>query len=274
MQTGFYEPHSMPDEKLPFIFHRDLIRNRDTENISLANWHRNIEILYFFSGHGEVLCDTHTTPVQAGDVFVINANSLHNVVTDNEARYYCLIVDGDFCRANDIDTDTLTFQNRIRDEKAEALFVSVAENYARRHEFYKASIRSAVLALMVYLACNFTLADAAKQKRGSGKTIENIKLAMGYMQAHFSTKLTMEAVASKVGLSVYHFAREFKKVTGVTFVSYINHLRCENAKKLLQSGKYTVAEACAQSGFENASYFSKTFKSFFGQSPAAFLKKE
>ncbi|MBQ4159637.1 MAG: helix-turn-helix transcriptional regulator, partial [Clostridia bacterium] len=213
------------------------------------------------------------TPVQAGDLFVINANSLHSVVTDSEARYYCLIVDGNFCRENHIDTDTLMFQNHIRDEDAAAHFVRIAESYAHRHEFYYASIRSAVLALMVHLACKYVDKDATARKRGSGKAVENIKIAMGYIQAHFTAKLTMESVADEVGLSVYHFAREFKKVTGVTFVSYINHLRCESAKKMLQSGKYTVAEACMENGFENLSYFSKTFKKFFGKSPASYLHK-
>ena len=273
MQTGFYEPHVMPNENIPFIFHRDLIRKQADENVSLANWHRNIEILYFISGSGEVLCDTQATPVQAGDLFVINANSLHSVVTDSEARYYCLIVDGNFCRENHIDTDTLMFQNHIRDEDAAAHFVRIAESYAHRHEFYYASIRSAVLALMVHLACKYVDKDATARKRGSGKAVENIKIAMGYIQAHFTAKLTMESVADEVGLSVYHFAREFKKVTGVTFVSYINHLRCESAKKMLQSGKYTVAEACMENGFENLSYFSKTFKKFFGKSPASYLHK-
>ena len=96
---------------------------------------------------------------------------------------------------------------------------------------------------------------------------------MGYIQAHFTANLTMETVADEVGLSVYYFAREFKKGTGVTFVSYINHLRCESAKKMLQSGSYTVAEACTENGFENLSYFSKTFKKFFGKSPSTFLRK-
>ena len=274
MKVGFYEPHIMPDEKLPFIFHRDLIRKKITETHSLAHWHRNVEILFFISGKGEMLCDTQITPVEPGDIFIVNASSMHYVASDDEVRYYCLIVDNSFCAENDLNAESLLFHNHVQDAQASALYEQVIKSYATRHPYYNASVRSAVLALLVYLVCNHTQSADIVRKRAGSKSVDNIKAALGYIHAHFMQKLSVQEVADTINLSQYHFSREFKKVTGVYFVNYINYLRCENAKRLLQSGKYTVAEACTASGFDNASYFSKTFKSFFRKSPAAYLIKE
>ncbi len=273
MKSGFYEPHMIADEKMPFIFHRDLIRKKVVETQSLAHWHRNIEILFFISGKGEMLCDTQITPVEPGDVFIINANSMHYVASDDEVRYYCLIVDDRFCTENALNAETLLFQNHIRDPKARALYEQVVSCYANRNAFYKASVRSAVLSLLVYLVCNYTLSEEVVRKRAGSKAVENIKTALGYIHAHFMQKISVQEVAESVNLSQYHFSREFKKVTGVSFVTYINYLRCENAKKLLQSGNCTVAEACTVSGFENFSYFSKIFKKNYGASPHSYIPK-
>ncbi len=267
MNFGFYEPHTMLNEKLPFIFHSDTICEKAIETHSLAHWHRNIELLFFISGEGRILCDTQSTPVAPGDIFVVNANSLHYVATDSELRYDCLIVDNSFCTENDIDIERLLLKNHIRDPHASDLYKQMVKAFADRNPYYNTCVRSAVLSLLVYLLCNYTQSEDNMRRRAGSKAVENIKTALGYIHAHFMQKLSISEVASAVRLSQYHFSREFKKVTGVSFVGYVNYLRCENARKLLQSGKCSVAEAAAQSGFENLSYFSKTFKMHHGHAP-------
>ena len=271
MKFGFYEPHTMLIDKLPFIFHRDTVRKQAIETHSPAHWHRNIEILFFLSGEGQVLCDTQVTQVSPGDIFVVNANSMHCITTDSEVRYYCLIIDGSFCTENEIDAENILLQNHICDAHAESLYAQIAKAYADRNAYYNACVRSSVLSLLVYLACNYTLtADNTKRRAGS-KAVNNIKTALGYIHERYTQKLSITQVSESVGLSQFHFSREFKKVTGVSFVGYVNYLRCENARKLLQSGKCTVAEAAVQSGFENFSYFSKTFKTFYGHLPNTYI---
>ena len=46
----------------------------------------------------------------------------------------------------------------------------------------------------------------------------------------------------------------------------------ENAKKLFKSDKYSVNEVCEMCGFDNLSYFSKTFKKFTNQTPSEYKK--
>lgn len=77
---------------------------------------------------------------------------------------------------------------------------------------------------------------------------------------------------SAVGLSEYHFMREFKKTMGHTLSSYINILRCEEAKLLLQSGQYQIKEVALLCGFEVESYFAKVFRKYTGMLPSEFVK--
>jgi AraC-like DNA-binding protein len=58
----------------------------------------------------------------------------------------------------------------------------------------------------------------------------------------------------------------------MTFTDFLNQYRVNQARKMLLHDK-NVTEACFESGFENLSYFSRTFKRFSGENPSQFRKK-
>lgn len=75
-----YEAHTIGEKELPFIFHYDTVKKHNLYDI--ANWHRNIEILFFTDGYGTAVCDTTSYSVAPGDIIVINSNSTHYVKRD------------------------------------------------------------------------------------------------------------------------------------------------------------------------------------------------
>ena len=84
--------------------------------------------------------------------------------------------------------------------------------------------------------------------------------------------LTVETLAEHLHLNRDYFSYAFKKVIGVTPITYINHMRCYNAKKMLQTKQYSTHEVALKFGFENYSYFSRTFKKYMGVLPSQYLK--
>lgn len=51
-------------------------------------------------------------------------------------------------------------------------------------------------------------------------------------------------------------------------ISYLNMVRCEHARELLQMGKLSVSECASLCGFQNSSYFTKTYKHYIGELPS------
>jgi len=264
-----YESHMLSDSKLPFIFHLDTVKCSSCN----VNWHENIELLLFIEGSGQVFCDITRTDVRPGDVFVVNSNSVHYVVSENIIRYYCLIVDSDFCITNGIDTSHVISSNHIRNDEAVLKYSKIVKEYSEESDYKNAGIRSAVLDLLVFLCRNYSQKSEIRQTGYTSKTIENIKTAIGYIKANFHKNLSVDDLAFEVGLSKYYFAREFKKVTGQTVVTYINMIRCEHAKKLLSRKTHTIGEICKMVGFDNLSYFSKTFRNITGLLPSEYRKR-
>ena len=79
--------------------------------------------------------------------------------------------------------------------------------------------------------------------------------------------LSVEAVATQMGLSRVQLYRKVKALTGATAVELIRLTRLRKADKMLREGQHTVAEVSYEVGFSSPSYFSKCFKEQFGRLP-------
>jgi len=93
-----------------------------------------------------------------------------------------------------------------------------------------------------------------------------------FIDTNYHRNINVNEVASMVHLTTAAFCRYFKKSTHLTFTDFLNQYRINQAKKLLLHEK-NVTEACYESGFENLSYFNKTFKKITGENPSQFKKR-
>ncbi len=112
----------------------------------------------------------------------------------------------------------------------------------------------------------------------SDKEGVRISTIYNYVMQHYHREITLEEISAAAYMTPPAFCRYFKKHTGVTFVSFVNEVRVNEACKKLLGGKYeSVAEVAYHSGFNSITNFNRVFKSIVGKSPreyaAEFLKK-
>jgi AraC-like DNA-binding protein len=89
---------------------------------------------------------------------------------------------------------------------------------------------------------------------------------------HYPRKIEIREVAALTNLTEAAFCRYFKRITRLTFTQFLNQYRVHQAQKLLLQDT-TVSEACFACGFENLSYFTKTFRRTTGENPLQFKKR-
>ena len=80
--------------------------------------------------------------------------------------------------------------------------------------------------------------------------------------------MSVDEIADHVKMSKYYFCREFRRETGYTVVRYINNVRAREAERLLKQTDAPVQEIARSCGYENLSYFTRTFKSVTGKTPS------
>lgn len=96
-----------------------------------------------------------------------------------------------------------------------------------------------------------------------------ISQLLRYINRNLSNDFTLAELAAEVNYSEYYICRLFKKMTGKTLTTYIQEKRIHEAACLLRSYD-SINQAAEQVGFNNYSYFYKTFKKFMGCGPAEY----
>ena len=269
MDINRYELHENSFNELPIILKRSILRHVKTSGSPLQhfNWHESIEIIYVDDGDGFIVCDFQEYSITRGDIFVINSDVLHSLRTDSYMSFYYLIIDSEFCKYNGLSVSKISFEGRIRDSWAISMFAAILRTYTDKGEFYSPKLRAKVLDFAVYL-CEKYGETVSERERRQDKNFDNIRTAIIYIRDNLREKISVDYLAQMSGMSKYHFIREFKRITHYTPVMYINIVRIEMARRLLTEKKYRIGEVSEICGFDNLSYFTKTFKKYTGTTPS------
>ena len=243
-----------------------------------ARWHEEIEIKYMLSGKAEITCGPRVFMAEKGDLVVINSCELHSIrPCDGEQPVYHLLMlspetlysanfapllaplaDGGFRIRNRISGDPVVADWMCR------LFASMQA----QETGYELRAVGYFSLLLAHLMQNYPQSGPAQTVSNDvRKYMEKLRPAIVYIQEHYREELKTQDLARHCGLSLYHFCRLFKQVTGYTPVTYLNQLRLHKARILLETSLLTVAEVGAAVGYEDPAYFSRSFKKYMGYSP-------
>ena len=85
--------------------------------------------------------------------------------------------------------------------------------------------------------------------------------------------LTIEMLASEIGISRVHLHRKLKELTNQTTSDFIRNTRLAQAAKMLSEGKCSIAEVASHVGFESQSNFSTAFKKLYGVTPREYMNQ-
>jgi len=105
------------------------------------------------------------------------------------------------------------------------------------------------------------------------RKVSQIRPAINYIDANYNKPITLADVAKASHLSVSRLAHIFKEQMGITIIDYLTSVRIERAKQLLLATDQNCTEICFEVGYNNQSYFTRTFKGFVGMTPRQFRTK-
>lgn len=94
-----------------------------------------------------------------------------------------------------------------------------------------------------------------------------------WLEQHFAQALVIDDVARRFGFGVRNFKRRFKEATGYTPIAYVQTLRLERAKQMLESTRMTLESITYAVGYEDSNSFRRLFQQRVGMLPVAYRKK-
>lgn len=243
-------------------------RNND-DNI---HWHENIEILYFIGGECSVVNGSEEIKATKGDIIIINSEDIHGIRFYNGYAQYILVhLDHTFCETMGFHTSDTRFKKIIRDPEISKIMVDALAEQKEQALYYQESIKIMMLSLLLLLFRRHIVKDH-KEEKASNK-IKMTKRIIKYIGKHYDEQISVQDLEAHCRYSRFYISRAFKETTGLTIMTYLNDVRIEKAKSLLQSSNLSMNEIATLCGFESQSYFGKVFKRSEKISPLEYRHK-
>lgn len=255
------------------------------------NRHRYFEILFLCSGSGVCHIQDRFLPFQAGDLAVIGSTLYHRVECLSkspltiaalffEPEFICcdggndgaeyltpfLLQDGGFPHIvsgkTGVPRQILDLMMRIQSESPAAT--------GRARLAVKTYLKM-ILMLLVnqYASYTGTIETFRRQER----SLERLQPLFRFLEENCANTVHVRQAARLCGMSESHFMSFFKRVTGISFVAYLNHFRIERAQALLANTDESMVGISQQVGFCDQSYFGTVFRKIVGMPPAAYRRR-
>lgn len=255
---------------------------KDPDFDMMPHWHKEFEILRVESGVLYLSIDQRSYKMETGDIAFIESGSLHSGILENCVFTYAVFDLSMLCRRK---SDAINkFIEPIMCRKISFCeFFKTGKNTNIESivdRLFSAFDNSNDFGVLDFYAEAFNLLRAL-YSGGYIKKIKNTKYEhqlakiadiIDFIEEHYREPLTLSTLSKKAGMNEKYFCRFFKEFTNITPIDYINRLRIENAAHSLLEAGFTVTEAALDNGFNDISYFSKTFKKYKGVSPKKYSK--
>ncbi len=252
------------------------------------HWHEEFMIFYIEKGEALIHCNSQPFPVGAGDLIVINSNEVHYLenLCSHLVEYYLLINfsfllsrQEDLCQTKYIAPllqQHFRFQNQIKnDNEFLSLVLELIREYEQQDSGYELLIKAGIYRILVLLMRRYlTVVSYKKGDEHRNNTMDQLRPVLQYVDQHYAQKLTLTELAAMANMNRHYFCRLFKSITGKPPIEYINHLRLNEAMKLLGRGHLNISEIALAVGFNDSNYFSRLFKKYKNCPPTHIQKRQ
>jgi AraC family transcriptional regulator, transcriptional activator of pobA len=286
-QTGRYDEKL--DREFPFLIR--LFHFRARQFTQGTTWHERLELFVPLDGPCPIRVGETMLALAPGDLLVLDNAKVHQVVDHPQLNTRVVVVSflSEFVYSLGSPSYDymflLPFYTRANqtphvlkqsDRYATSVYSAAArllEAYfdTRREVYRPAACKAFLLEILYFLACHFHSSlvlesDFVQQQ----ERVARLKKLFDFVSVNYADKITLSQAAGLASLSKPQFTRVFKKVAGMTFVNYVNHMRITHAARLLRESRHTIADIASQVGFTDQSYLTRQFRRSFGCSPRQF----
>ena len=227
-------------------------------------FHIHAELLYVIKGCIRTTVDGKVHILQEGELLVLFPYLPHSYDNAPDAEAIIIL----------FDPMVLSFDNTLLTKKP-------ACHYTDGRAFFPMLDRAATLlnqgkiktamgylnAVLGELLEIMTLVDA---DTNAGDTAVKI---LEYCTEHFAEDITIKSVADALYISQSYVSKIFSNKLKYSFREYINFLRINKAKSLLQHSDKRIVDVMFECGFQNQSSFNRIFRSYCGISPKEYKNR-
>lgn len=254
------------------------------------HWHEELEAAVITEGTAVVSAGTEKYVIKAGGGFFINSGVLHAAQSADTSvcRFHSLVfhprlvgggADSIFWQKyiqplmNDVSLKGLSFQPSVPWEK------EVLEAVESAWQSCHGEVPGYEFAVREFLSKVLFLLSGQKspaQKKPSDKMLrdaDRVKQMLWFIQEHFGEEITIAQIAESASVSESECLRCFRKNIGTTPIQYVKQYRIQKAAELLLATEQKIVDIGIQCGFQEMSYFARSFREQRGCTPSQYRQQ-
>ncbi|MBO5282318.1 MAG: helix-turn-helix domain-containing protein [Lachnospiraceae bacterium] len=272
----------------PFSLHHTLVGKEETCALYL-HCHPEAELFYLEQGKLEFQIENRTYVLCAGEGIFIPPDLIHSALNLTDAREMCsyrAIVFSVALLEKSLPPYCQPYFTPLYLQRLDCIYPITRANPANDKllsllpslfSFQETALDRYELALTgSLLLCwqelyNHCFSQAAESTPRCGNQTE-LTASLTYIQQHFSEPLTLADLAASAGFSEGYFCHSFKSFTGYSPFVYLNRIRIVKSCELLIQTDKKITEIASLCGFNNISYFNRTFYKMMHLTPSGYRK--
>lgn len=255
------------------------------------HWHEELEAAIITEGCAIVAVGNEKLTVRSGEGIFINSGILHGAwdLDDSACRFHSMVFHPRLVGGS---LDSVFYQNYVQPLMENlglerVLLSAVVPWQARCLELIESAWQACVyegegfefrvrndLSELVYLLRRNLPGTEARQSAKTLRDGERIKTMLQFIHGNFAEELNTAMIADAAAISESECLRCFKSTIGTTPIQYLRQYRIQQATILLATTQLRISDIAAACGFQDLSYFTKTFRESKGSVPSEFRKKQ
>lgn len=247
------------------------------------HWHPDCELVYIKKGHFSMTLDDNTHTFKSGDVVFISGGMLHGG-TPFDCTYDCIVFNLEMMLKNNTSTSKIISDINHKkivintllsssDNNITEIASKLCDSLSARSYGYELEVQGFLYILFGEIIKGGLFTDGETNSI-SLERLSSIKNVLTYISENYSDNISLDSLAKIAGMNPKYFCRFFKSVTDRTPIDYLNYYRVESACEILSTKDVTISEVAISCGFNDESYFIKTFKKYKDITPKQYLKRK
>ncbi len=281
LNSAYNERFKRGTAEFPFDYH--YIDKNHPRFVMPFHYHVDFEIIRVLKGRLRIILNEKSYALTAGDYLFIEGGIIHGGYTDNrEDVYECIVfnLEAIFDKNDPLLAPLHGLLNHQLSLNTLYHKNDVPKIAAACDDFFDEVRSPAGHGLLAYAALTRLLALIFNEGRYSNfadkissrylKHIRKGSIIFRFMFDNYAEDITLDDLASCVGLNPKYFCKFFKELTGDRPIDYLNRFRIECAAVKLTSADIPVSQIAYDCGFKDPCYFTKLFKRYKKLSPRDF----
>lgn len=267
--------------EFPFEFHH--VDSTHPSYVMSFHWHVEYEIIRVLEGTLTVTLDEKSFTAYPEDVIFIHSGILHSGIPD-KCVYECIVFDlNSFLKSNPlcgeyiqkIAHQEIMIYHRFTQKQKEILPVaaSIFDSMHQKKPGYELIVFGQFYHFFGLVFGNHYYLEGVAKARRDYKRILQLKQVVDFIAKNYASPITLQQLSASVSMSPKYFCRFFSEMTHQTPMDYLNRQRIEQACYQLATTDDSITEIAYRSGFNDLSYFIRTFKKYKGITPGKYKRR-